>query len=1285
MERVKRRWWTWAISLLAGVVIVTTAISGLFQVAVLALPSYRADLSAWITRVADRPVQIGGINLSWRGLEPRLDLDDITLFSNSGEESLSAEHLSMGFNPLRLLTGNVFPDHVELSGISLSAERDAQGRWRIAGFGGGEDDPAWREALARDLKRFRHLRIQNCELSLSAPELGPQPQLLRLGVMELDLTSQGFALSGALHLPAAYGDLLELSADVEGPLAEPAQWHGDFELRFKRLQPQGWLRAWLPEGAVAAAQNLNLGIEGSFAQQRVKLADLVLDSGPLVLAQAGRVAQARRARLRGQLRGEADGAWYLDLRDLRLDDERLAHGAIRYRRSDAGGELDVDAAELRLGRIAPWFGITTAADGAARQLTRLSGNLRNLVLRLREDQNQTLRYTLTTQLEQLAFAAEPEQNRPGFSGLSGELSASDSGGSLRLQRLPLSLQLPGVMAQNVSFDSLSALLQWQRSAEGWHLAVPQLAWVLAGSSGDGRLSLELPAEHPHDAVLDLQARFSAQDVEAFKPFMPLHWPQHLRDYLQQSLKKGRVSHGELRIQGPLADFPYHQRPTGSWQLDLDALGVTLAFAPDWPKLEDVAAHLSFSGNSLSIEAQSLKIAGNPVRRALARFDDFDDGILRVSARTEGEIARYYDYLRATPLHERLSGLVDETRAAGSAAVDLDLTLPVHDIKSSSVQGTVSLDEVQLMVGRLEQPLAGISGSLRFDDQGVSADRLSARFEEIPLSVRIVPRAGTHGVVQGDFSFSPDADGRGASALIPAFLRPMFKGESAWHAELPIQDGNTALYLSSDLRGTDIQLPEPLGKSAELAAPLNLRIGGKPELIGFNYAQKLSGALLLGSGEQGQSLDGLHLRFGADSASPPQRGQYFIDGHADTADLATWIPAIAGMSGTGGGAPQIESLELDVDHLRWQHQLSEATHLRYRPQNNGWQITLSGEGAQGTIDWQGPAPGRLTARLDRLRVRPQTPPGEAEAASADKARSSEPPLDPTQWPELDISCAGIFSGDTELGALTLNSARIAGGQRLDRFNVSGGIAELQAGGQWRRSEGRSTGELRFELQSRDIEALLKALDYAPSLSAKSSHANGQLRWTPAAGGLDWQSAAGKIELGAEDGQLRAVKPGASRVLGLINFYALPRRLTLNFSDVVDQGLAFDTISGQFDLGNGAANTRDLEIKGPSLRMQMHGRIGLAARDYDQYVTVYPGVSSGVTLGAALLGGPAVGALVLLAQEVLDKPLDQVTQLSYHLSGSWDNPKVERVDGRDARQGGEAKSGKTNGGNNSGKRK
>ena len=94
----------------------------------------------------------------------------------------------------------------------------------------------------------------------------------------------------------------------------------------------------------------------------------------------------------------------------------------------------------------------------------------------------------------------------------------------------------------------------------------------------------------------------------------------------------------------------------------------------------------------------------------------------------------------------------------------------------------------------------------------------------------------------------------------------------------------------------------------------------------------------------------------------------------------------------------------------------------------------------------------------------------------------------------------------------------------------------------------------------------------------------------------------------------------------------------------------------------AQISDLHIKAPSLRMDIEGRIGLAAEDFDEIVTVHPDYSTGVTLGAALLGGPIAGGIALLAQQLVGKALDSLTSLSHRLSGSWDNPQVARIDAK-----------------------
>lgn len=1298
MERVKRRWWTWAITLLAAVVIVGAVISGLFQLAVLTLPSYRADLSAWVTHVANRPVQIGGVNLGWHGIEPRLDLTDITLFSEDGDESLTMDRLSLGFSPFRLITGDMLPERLEVSGLTLDIARDDDGRWRFAGFAAGDGEMSQQklDALQKQIAGFGHVVVQNCTLAFRGKVFGPQGQELRIVRLDLEQAAHGFELDGRAQLPVTHGDVIELSADIDGPIVDPRQWSGDFEFDFERLRPQGWLAPFLQQGVQIAAENLNGTVEGHVRNGQVRDAQLQVDSESVVVARDGHASGAKKMQLQANLGNDARG-WIAELKALRFDDELLARGDLRWTRNAAGQEIDVNADELHLGRLMPWLVVWRDTPAATAQLARLSGTVRNLVLRLYREADGDTRYSTTARLDDIAFAPDAHV---GVSHISGEASANENGGQLRLKQAPVELQLPAAVGTPLALDGFDGQIQWQRGGDGWRIGSPAFSWTWASTRGDGRFDLLLPAENGASPVLDLNANFAVQDINQLKPFMLLHWSDHLRDWLEHSLKRAHASRGTLTIRGPLDDFPFIKHPDGVWKLDADIGGADLAFADGWPPLTDVAAHLSLDRGTLAVDASSADINGNKLDRAVARIDDLDSGLLHVDAATSGGIGRFYDFLRASPLHETLAGLLDETRAAGHADVAVKLDLPLHDLEATTVDGSVALDNVQMFYDKLDHPLSGITGTVHFSRHGAWGDGVKGRFEDLPLSVRIEPRDGTHGVVIADFPFTPNVDGVGASQFLPAFIREAMRGGSAWHAELPIAEhGGTALTLSSELRGTAILLPEPLAKPADMPLPISVRIGGDaaaPLRIGVGYGQRLGADMVLGGdggAHDGLELQGLRVRFGGAAAPKAQKDDFIVDGHAGTLDVAAWIGLIGAFdeppaAGTPAAPPAggtladrhampLDLIDLDADHLRWQQQFSDATHLRWTPSPNGWRATLGGRGVQGTVEWNGPGAGRIVARLDHLALTPvETPDAVKDAEQAVAAAKADgnpsslpaaPPSSPAQWPELDLICDSLTGKDADLGRVEFRSVRIADGQRLDHLKIAGGALALDAAGQWRRRAGKSSAELQATIDSDDFEAVLRALDYEQNFRASKTHIKADLKWMPSATGLMWQQAAGRVDLSAEDGQLRAVKPGAGRVLGLLNFYALPRRLLLNFSDVVDEGLGFDNIDGHFDLGNGAALTSDLTIKGPSVKIDMRGRIGLVARDYDERVTVYPagGLSSGVTLGAALLGGPAVGALVLLAQEVLDKPLDSVTQLTYHVFGSWDNPQVERVDSHAAK--------------------
>ncbi|MFP5357663.1 MAG: YhdP family protein [Gammaproteobacteria bacterium] len=1254
MDRVNRRWWTLTLPALALLVVLGAVASGAFQLAILMLPSYRDDVAAWVSESAGRPVQLGGIHLGWSGIFPRLELTDMSLFTRDGSaEIVSVQRLSLGFSLTRLLAGNTLPSQVDLTGMDLAIETGADGSLRLSGLESPGPGTAAHNWLA-EFARFRRVRLYDCALQVQHPRLGAEPQrfLLREALLARS-TLGGFEAQARLQLPPALGQELRLDARVRGELTEPGAWQGRYTVQASALQPQAWLAPWLAADARIEAQDLGFTLSGTLIDGRPDAARFVARAGALLAQRGTRTWQARSSEIQLQLTALEAQGWRVALTRFVTGDEPQARAALLHvRPGRSGREWALDAEELRLDTLAPWASLLADVDP---RIARLRGALRDVVLRWRQHA-ELPDFSFRAQLANLSGMAEDDT--PGFSGLGGELATTAQAGRLTLDGERLALTLPGTLASAVPFEQFRGELQWLRRDTGWQLRLPDFGWQLLGSQGQGQLLLSWPqdGEPPH---LELDARFSARDVTRLKPFIPLRWGAPLRAWLQRAIEQGEVTRGELRIHGPLADFPYHQRQTGEWKLDLDASGLQLAYAPDWPAVTGLDAQLQFRGNGLGIESRQATVLGARAESVSARIEDFRAGQLDVQARVTGQTEAFYEILRQSPLREPLSGLLTQTRTSGPASVNLRLAVPLKRTRETRVNGQVTLDNVELAVQGLSEPVQKLRGQIEFDNRSLRAQELRARLMGAEVTARILPREGASGLLQADFT--PNLQAPGVAALIPGWLRPRLSGSSRWRAELALGTAEP-LQLSTSLEGTALDLPAPLGKPAELAAPLTLRLGAAsrgPRRLQLDYHQRLGADAVLVRRDEQWSLRALELQLGGPAARAGNTPGIFIGGQTEILDLLAWRTVLGGLD--AGGLP-LRGVALGAERVVVGRQRIHQVTARWTPTPSGWTLNLDGAGANGQIV-RDRAADSLRARLAYLTLDP-IPVTQSAHDVADTPRTV---LDPLQYPQMDLQTERLRLGDAEIGAVSLLTRRVPGGQQLERLEARDGVMQLSASGEWLRGEGGSQARLDFELRSPEIASLLVAFGFAPSLEARDTQFAGELTWPLSDTGVAWQQAAGDIRLKLQNGTLRTVEPGAGRVLGLVNFYALPRRLILDFRDVVSKGLGFDQIEGRFRLGNGVASTDNLSIRGPSLRMEVSGDIGLAARDYNQTVRVYPDMSSGVTLGAALLGGPAVGALVLLAQELLQKPLDQVTQFGYRVTGSWDNPQISKLEPANGKDG------------------
>ena len=151
--------------------------------------------------------------------------------------------------------------------------------------------------------------------------------------------------------------------------------------------------------------------------------------------------------------------------------------------------------------------------------------------------------------------------------------------------------------------------------------------------------------------------------------------------------------------------------------------------------------------------------------------------------------------------------------------------------------------------------------------------------------------------------------------------------------------------------------------------------------------------------------------------------------------------------------------------------------------------------------------------------------------------------------------------------------------------------------------------------------------------------------------------GDVRVRFGPGQLNDVEPGPGRVFGLMSIVALPRRLALDFSDVLEKGFGFDEITGRFRIEQGNAYTCDLSLKGPAADVGVVGRAGLSGRDYSQAAMVSANVGNTLPVVGAVVAGPQVAAALLIFSQIFKKPLQEMGQVYYAIDGSWDDPVID----------------------------
>jgi len=342
-------------------------------------------------------------------------------------------------------------------------------------------------------------------------------------------------------------------------------------------------------------------------------------------------------------------------------------------------------------------------------------------------------------------------------------------------------------------------------------------------------------------------------------------------------------------------------------------------------------------------------------------------------------------------------------------------------------------------------------------------------------------------------------------------------------------------------------------------------------------------------------------------------------------------------------------------------------MRETPQ--GWSFDIDSPQIAGTATWSSPGPatpnGRVMARLSRITV-----PGRGSGATWQSAEAKEAAADAQEaqlsnpWPEIDLAADTLYSKERNLGRLEFVAQPRGADWKVDKLILANDAGRLEANGAWRVAGRTQQTKLDVVLDAPDSGAFLARYGYAEGVKGAATRIEGQLGWTGAPHEFDCSSLNGMFQIRVGPGRFTKLEPGPGKLLGVLSLQALPRRVTLDYSDVFSEGFAFDEITGSVRIAAGVMSTSDLKLVGPAAKVDISGETDLAKETQRLVVRVQPALSSSVSAGAALLflTNPLVGAVVgagsLFAQTILQDPVEKMFRYEYTVTGGWSDPVVAK---------------------------
>ncbi|MCD8523601.1 MAG: TIGR02099 family protein [Saccharospirillaceae bacterium] len=1288
--------------------------------------TYRADLELELTRQLGQPVSIGQLKGEWNLLSPRIRLQDVQIGRLA--DGIHIEHMEaeLDVSASAFYRLPVFK-RIEIQGVRVDLyQRDSQhwsiGRTWPVDLSGIERQPTAADdvntAASGNPPWLNWLELQQAIIFSDWQITSFDPQMTREDVRIDQLVWRNRGDSHELDGDLAWGREqlanIKLMASLDGDLWPWHRQHGEVFLRIDQQEWTRWIPDELPGGL--SIERFTAGAEAWLSIRDGDLNALYIDADipELTLNTAGQPLTLSGGSLKagGQHNGDDWHLRVLPRFDQTLPIDSLSLSAISLPQQK-GWQIGVPVLDVSAARRfildhqllpEPFGRYIEGTDGR--------GEARNLRISLLPGEP----WQVDVRSDLVNASSAPYHGIPGFSDVSAALHLQPQGGLLQVSNDDLSVHLADVYGQPWDLQQASARFYWAIRPDFYQLQLRGLKAGLLEAESDaetphawpvsGEVAIKLPRSHSNtETGLSLILGLPQAPARLRGQLVPDILDPAVRDWLDQAIVAGDFRDAAFLLHGnPERDHPQNSLTT---QLYLEVENAELKYLSDWPAITAIKGRLMMDAPALDVWLEQGQTLGGELmpHSGRVRLRPGADGhtALSVAGRLRGDSHEALRYFTETPLQSVVNNAFDHWQAGGpiTANMLLDMSLGAEPAQPE-IKLELELSDNRLRLDDLNLDLANLKGRLRYNSQvGLLSDWLEGDLfgGHFNAGIESVGRPGGFDMV---LSANGDARWDRFKEWLPLFLLDPVSGALGYNARLTLGAQGLVFNLNSDLQDTAIDLPYPLGKTAAVDnRSLQVQIEpGTETRINLNYDNLLRAALALDATglNRGQVYIG-----GSEPFLPSDKGVVVRGQLSESVVAADWwdswqhLSALLaaesqtpGHATAAGGTAQsnpLRSIDLTLGGVDAWGTAMGPTHIKASQTWNEWDFDVASTLVKGNIRMlPGNAP--IALKLDYIHLpdneetpaEPALAEGEASAETTGIAVAADKPdplaaINPADFPPVDMALAELYIGSHNLGRWTLSSRPQDAGLRVTIHDSDMKGLVFTGDIDWLKQNGQHQTRLdTLQISSNDIGRVQRAFRQEAAIEGKDMRSTLQLSWQGSPLAYNNKTLNGLASFRVKNGNMAAEGAGALKAFGALNFNSVARRLKLDFSDLYQSGVAFDTLKGKARIENGLLTlTEPLSMDGPGGKFLTSGSTDLNTKALDMKLAVTFPVSGTLPMVALLAGlAPPVAASIYVTEKLIGDELARFTSASYDLKGTWEKPDLkinqafdDKVDGKKSR--------------------